>query len=56
MDSMWARTMRDKYIKRHNFFRITKKKKMTPLFGEIINHTTYLGAGLKWYMGDGRKV
>ena len=32
-DSIWARIMRDKYVKNNNFFRISKKEG-DPLFGK----------------------
>ena len=48
--------MRDKYVKNNNFFRIPKEDGDSNMWKEIINHRKYVGAGLKWCIGDGRKV
>ena len=46
--SIWARIMRDKYIRNNNiFFRITKKVGDSVVWKEIINHRKYIGVGLK---------
>ena len=55
-DSIWARIKREKYIKNNNFFRIPKKKGDSIVWREVINHRKYIGVGLKWCIGDGRKV
>ena len=55
-DSFWARIMRDKYVKNINFFRFPKKKRDFNVWKEIIYHGDYVEAGLKWCIGDGRKV
>ena len=55
-NNIQARTMREKYIKNNNFFRIPKKKGDSIVWKEVINHRKYIGAGLKWCIGDGRKV
>ena len=48
--------MRDKYVKNNNIFKIPKKVRDSNVWKEIINHRNYAKAGLKWYLGDGRKV
>ena len=54
-DSIWARIMRDKYVKDNNFFRIEKKNGDFIVWKEIINHRKYIGANLKWCIGDDTK-
>ena len=48
--------MRDKYIKNNNLFRISIKVGDSIVWKEIINHRKCIGAGLKWCIGDGKKV
>ena len=48
--------MRDKYVKDNNFLKIQKKNRDLIVWKEIINHRKYIGANLKWCIGDGRKV
>ena len=55
-DSIWAKIMRDKYVKNNNFFRISKKECDFIVWKEVINHKKYIGVDLKWCVGDGRKV
>ena len=55
-NSIWARIMREKYIKNNNFFRIPKKKGDSIVWREVINHRKYIGVGLIWCIGDERKV
>ena len=55
-DSIWAKIMRDKYVKNNNFFRISKKEGDFIVWKEVINHKKYIGVDLKWCVGDGRKV
>ena len=55
-DSIWAKVMRDKYVKNNNFFRISKNEGDSIIWKEVINHIKYIGDGLKWCIGDGRKV
>ena len=47
--------MRDKYVKDHNFFRIAKKGDSIT-WKEILNHRKCIGVGLKWCIGNTRKV
>ena len=54
-DCVWIRIMRDKYVKENNFFSIQKKGDSV-VWKEVINHRKYIGVGLKWCIGDGRKV
>ena len=46
-DSLWARIMRDKYVKVNNFFNIPKKEGDSVVWKEVINHRKYIGASLK---------
>ena len=55
-DSIWVRIIRDEYVKNNNFFRIPKRAGDSNVWKEIMNHRKYDGAGLKWCIGDGRKV
>ena len=48
--------MQDKYVKDNNYFRNPKRIGDSILWKEIINHRRYIEVGLKWYIGDGRKV
>ena len=47
--------MRDKYVKDNKIFRIEKKNADFIVWKEIINYRKYIGANLKWCIGDGRK-
>ena len=53
---IWAITMGDKYVKSNNLFRISKNVGDSIIWKEIINHRKYIGARLKWCIGDGSKV
>ena len=41
---------------KNNFFNILKKEGDSVVWKEVINHRKYIGASLKWCIGDGRKV
>ena len=55
-DSIQVRIMKDKCIKYNYFFRISKKEGDSIVWKEVINHRKYIRVGLKWCIGDGRKV